>query len=114
MHAHFTESLRMVDVASAVGVHPVHLARVFRAHYGMSVSKDMRGLRVDWAARELAATDVPIAQIADRAGFSDQKPPDPLHANQARGDPAAVAAGGQELTFGRQFRVATGCRCGTA
>ena len=72
LHDRFTETLLIGDVALAAGVHPVHLARVFRAHYGMSVSSYLRGLRVDWAANQLASTDHPIAQIADRAGFSDQ------------------------------------------
>jgi AraC family transcriptional regulator len=68
----FSEPLRVGEVAAAAGVHPVHLARVFRAHYGMPVSAYLRGLRVDWAANRLATTDEPIAQIADLAGFNDQ------------------------------------------
>jgi AraC family transcriptional regulator len=72
LHDRFDEPLRVGEVAAAAGVHPVHLARVFRAYYGLSVSAYLRGLRVDWAAQRLATTDEPIAQIADRAGFNDQ------------------------------------------
>lgn len=72
LHERFPEPVRIGDVARAAGVHPVHLARVFRAQYGMSVSSYLRGLRVDWAASQLVTTDHPIAEIADQAGFSDQ------------------------------------------
>jgi len=59
-------------VAGAVGVHPVHLARAFRLHYGAPVGAYQRGLRLSWAAGMLADGDDEIAQIALRAGFFDQ------------------------------------------
>jgi AraC family transcriptional regulator len=59
-------------LAEAVGVHPVTLARGFRRAYGCSVGGYLRWLRVARAARELAATDTPLAEIAQAAGFADQ------------------------------------------
>jgi AraC family transcriptional regulator len=55
-----------------VGVHPTHLGRVFRAHYGVSVGEYGRRFRLARAATELARTDMPVAVIATRAGFADQ------------------------------------------
>jgi AraC family transcriptional regulator len=72
LHERFAEPLRVADVAAAAGVHPVHLARMFRVVYGTSVAGYLRGLRVDWAAARLAGTDEPIAQVAAAAGFADQ------------------------------------------
>jgi AraC family transcriptional regulator len=60
------------SVAASVGVHPAHLARVFRAHHGVSVGEYVRRVRLEWAATELARSDTPLAVIATEAGFADQ------------------------------------------
>lgn len=59
-------------IAAAVGVHPVHLARQFRASQGCSVGEYIRRVRVAFARQQLAASDRSIAEIALAAGFSDQ------------------------------------------
>ncbi|HUF46861.1 MAG TPA: AraC family transcriptional regulator [Vicinamibacterales bacterium] len=60
------------DVAAEAGVHPVHLARVFRACYGTSPGSYARRVRLDRAAARLVSSDEPIAVIAQDAGFADQ------------------------------------------
>lgn len=60
------------ELAVAVGVHPVTLARGFRKAYGCSVGEYLRWLRVARAARRLAESDAPLAEIALAAGFADQ------------------------------------------
>lgn len=72
MHARFLEPLRSRELAAHAGVHPVHLARGFRAHLGVSPGEYQRALRLDWAAGRLATSDDPIASIALEAGFTDQ------------------------------------------
>ena len=72
LRASFTESLTLGELAAEVGVHTVHLARVFRKFHGCSIGDYVRQLRVDFASRELATTDVPLADIAAAAGFADQ------------------------------------------
>jgi AraC family transcriptional regulator len=72
LHDRYAERLLVTDVADAVGVHPVHLARVFRLHYGTPVGAYQRALRVTWAAGMLTDSDDGIAQIALQAGFFDQ------------------------------------------
>jgi AraC family transcriptional regulator len=72
LHDRYAERLRVTDVADAVGVHPVHLARVFRLHYGRPVGAYMRDLRLTWAAGMLTDSGDGIAQIALQAGFFDQ------------------------------------------
>ena len=62
----------LTDLATAVGVHPATLARGFRKAYGCSVGAYLRRLRVARAARRLAESDAPLAEIALSAGFSDQ------------------------------------------
>ena len=72
IHDRFNKSIRITDIAAAVEVHPIHLARVFREHFGESVCEYQRRLRLEWAADRLANSDEPLAKVATRAGFSDQ------------------------------------------
>lgn len=72
VHAHFREPLRIADVAHAVDVHPVRLARTFRAHYRLPMGTYMRRLRLDWAGERLANSTDSLASIALETGFSDQ------------------------------------------
>jgi AraC family transcriptional regulator len=72
LHARFTEHLTLEELARDVGVHPLHLARVFRRHCRSSVGEYVRKLRLDFVCRRLAASEAPIVEIALAAGFSDQ------------------------------------------
>ena len=72
LRARIDECVGLTDLGEEVGVHPTHLARVFRTHYGVSVGEYGRRLRLARAATQLAGTDVPLAIIATRAGFADQ------------------------------------------
>ena len=72
LHDRYRENLQLTDIADAVGVHPVHLARVFRLRYGIPVGTYARELRLTWAAGRLADSDDAIAQVALEAGFFDQ------------------------------------------
>jgi AraC family transcriptional regulator len=72
LHDRCREHLKVSDVAALVGVHPVHLARAFRARYGTPIGTYARNLRLDWAARRLQEGEDDIAQIATEAGFFDQ------------------------------------------
>lgn len=71
-HEHFRRSVRIGDVADAAGVHPAHLAAVFRRVHHVPLGVYLRRLRVDWAAEQLLRTDMPVAVIAAEAGFADQ------------------------------------------
>jgi AraC family transcriptional regulator len=62
----------LATIASEVGVHPATLARGFRRAYGCSVGAMQRRLRLEYAARQLATTEWPLAMIAQQAGFYDQ------------------------------------------
>ena len=72
LHAASAEALSMKDVAAAVGVHPVHLARSFRARFRMTPGDYLRRARLDRAAALLARGDEPLANVALAAGFCDQ------------------------------------------
>lgn len=65
-------SLSLAPIAREVGVHPATLARGFRRAYGCTIGEMQRQLRLDFAARQLSLTDLPLATIAQHAGFFDQ------------------------------------------
>jgi AraC-like DNA-binding protein len=68
----FQLSRTLREVAVDAGVHPAHLAREFRTHYGESIGQFVRRLRVEWAKAQLLGADDSLAAVAVRAGFSDQ------------------------------------------
>lgn len=68
----FASPLSLARIASAVDIHPVHLARQFRAIHGCTIGDYIREVRVAFARRQLTGTDVPIAEIALSSGFFDQ------------------------------------------
>jgi AraC family transcriptional regulator len=72
LHAHYCEQVRLADVANAVGVHPTHLARVFRQSYRCTIGEYVRRLRIEFTCREVSLTETPLTEIALAAGFYDQ------------------------------------------
>jgi AraC family transcriptional regulator len=72
LHDRFRENVPLGDIARTVGVHPAHLARVFRRCYGCTVGDYVRNLRTERARQELASSDRPLAEIAVALGYADQ------------------------------------------
>jgi AraC family transcriptional regulator len=68
----FAEHLTITEVATTVGVHPVHLAREFRRFQRCTIGEYVRELRVQRACRELQTSKEPLAAIATATGFADQ------------------------------------------
>ncbi|HKA57563.1 MAG TPA: AraC family transcriptional regulator [Gemmatimonadales bacterium] len=75
----------LTEVARIAGVHPIHLAKLFRKRFGYSMGEFLRRQRITWACEQLAGDSGTISAIAARAGFAD-------HAH-----------------FTRTFRRLTGC-----
>lgn len=69
---HFPENLKLTQIAAEVGVHPVYLATAFRQKFGVTIGEFVRRLRIKHACAELMKGDLPLAEIASQAGFSDQ------------------------------------------
>lgn len=72
IHSHFADSLTITAIAQTVGIHPVHLSRVFKTHHRCTIGDYVRQLRTDFVRRELSTTSAPLAEIACKAGFYDQ------------------------------------------
>lgn len=72
IHAEFSQSYSLSEVAEISGVHPAHLAKVFRQHFNCTLGEYIRQLRLDYAEKELLKTDKCLCEIALAAGFYDQ------------------------------------------
>jgi AraC family transcriptional regulator len=53
-------------------VHPVHLSRSFRRHFGLTLTEYVRQGRLARAMVRLSTTDDPMIEIARDVGFADQ------------------------------------------
>ena len=65
------EPASLRTLAEVAGVHPVHVARVFRRHHGCTMREHLHRLRVLEASRRIAA-GAPLAEVALASGFCDQ------------------------------------------
>ncbi len=68
----YRDRLFLSDLAAVASVHPVYLARVFRAHYGISINKYLVSLRLELARKLLVGRELSLSDIAVEAGFCDQ------------------------------------------
>jgi AraC family transcriptional regulator len=72
LHGNFTESFTIEEISKSADVHPVHLSRVFRRKFGCTIGEYVRRLRVEFAAKQIASTEIPLCEIAQAVGFADQ------------------------------------------
>jgi AraC family transcriptional regulator len=72
LHENFAEHLTLAAIAGSVGIHPAHLARVFRRFHGCTLGDYVRNLRIEYACSRLTSSESSLVEIALAAGFSDQ------------------------------------------
>jgi len=68
----FAEPLTLNEMARAVGVHPVTLAREFRRYYRSTIGEMTRHERIEFACREILKPGAKLTDVAISAGFYDQ------------------------------------------
>jgi AraC family transcriptional regulator len=68
----FQENVSLDELAQAVGIHAVHLARTFRKFHNCTIGDYVRGLRIEFASHQLSTSDLSLADIASAGGFADQ------------------------------------------
>jgi AraC family transcriptional regulator len=72
IHDSFRESIRIRDLAAAAGIHPVHVARLFRRYAGVTPGEYLQHLRVQEACRLMQEPERSLSEIASESGFADQ------------------------------------------
>ena len=73
-----SEDLGIADIAEAIGVHRVYLARQYIRHLGCTPGDDLRRRRVERATQLIMTSDQALSDIALACGFCDQS-----HLNRA-------------------------------
>ena len=68
----YQQPVRLAELAELAGVHPVHLSRGFRRHFGCTITEYVRQLRIDHASRALVGGGESLTTIALDTGFADQ------------------------------------------
>jgi AraC family transcriptional regulator len=72
LHDHSGSSPTLSQVATALGVHRGHLARVFTAAYRETLGARLRRIRAQRAAALIRGTQLSLVEIAAHCGFSHQ------------------------------------------
>jgi AraC family transcriptional regulator len=73
LHDRFRDhTLRITDLASQAGVHPVYFARAFREVCGVTPGEYVRRLRLEWTRERIVTSSATLAELALEAGFADQ------------------------------------------
>src|SRR5579872_4007731 len=70
IYDHLDEPLDIDRLAQIACMSPYHWHRIFQAMYGETVATTVRRLRLHRAAGYLANGSMPIAEIAERSGYS--------------------------------------------
>lgn len=71
IHRHYTEELRIADLAEAEHLSESRFREVFRRTFGCAPSEYIIGLRLQHARDLLNGTDLTIAEIAELCGYGD-------------------------------------------
>jgi AraC family transcriptional regulator len=72
LHDEFTVKLTMPELAAEAGVHPAHLAVVFRRFHHTTIGEYVQQLRIQAACTQLRQNQTSMADIALQLGFADQ------------------------------------------
>jgi AraC family transcriptional regulator of adaptative response / DNA-3-methyladenine glycosylase II len=80
-------------LAARLGIGPRHLSRLFAEHLEASPLQVALSLRIQRAKRLLDATDLPVALVAERAGFSSARRMSEAFARLYARPPSAFRAG---------------------
>ncbi|MDL2400925.1 helix-turn-helix domain-containing protein [Rhizobium mayense] len=72
LHEHFAQKIHVAELAAVAGISSNHFILRFAKTFGMPPHRYLINLRLDFAEKLLVEGEVPIAEIAYLAGFSDQ------------------------------------------
>lgn len=73
IHENLSRPPTLPDLAAEAGVHPTHVCRVFRRHFGCSISSYVQRQRIDEAVGILVARpNKDLSTVALRVGYYDQ------------------------------------------
>ncbi len=68
----YTNRVSLEELGERIGIHPASLSRGFRLDEGLTVGEYLSRMRVQQACRQMADSNVTLAQVAAGCGFADQ------------------------------------------
>jgi AraC-like DNA-binding protein len=71
MLSHYGEQVSLPDIARALGTNRTSLQELFRAEYGTTVMEYLGDIRVEAATVLMRNTELSLAEIGQRVGYSD-------------------------------------------
>jgi AraC family transcriptional regulator len=92
LNAAIPDGCSISELAHQTGVHPVHLARVFRSSTGLSPGEYLQRLRCDRACDLLLNSKFALSEVAVDCGFYDQSHMTRMLRRYARTTPRALRA----------------------
>ncbi len=69
--SHFTEPVTLPKAAKQLGLSPNYLSELFHAEVGVGFKEYLDELRLDYIAKLLIHSPLPITEVANAGGFSD-------------------------------------------
>jgi AraC family transcriptional regulator len=69
LYRHLEEDINHENLAEIACLSPYHWHRIYKAMQGETIAATLKRLRLERAADRLANSDIPVARIADRAGY---------------------------------------------
>lgn len=70
---HYTENISLQDVAELLGIGKEYFCRFFKKNMGISFFQYLTEVRLSHIYQGLTETDLPIAELMENNGFSNQK-----------------------------------------
>lgn len=71
LNAHFTEQVRLNDIAARFGLSPQYFCTFFKENLGKTLVQHVNFLRIEKASHLLRETDLPIMDVAFSVGFEN-------------------------------------------
>ncbi|MFL6469099.1 MAG: helix-turn-helix domain-containing protein [Pyrinomonadaceae bacterium] len=72
LQENYQEPPGLTELANAAGVHPTHMARVFRQLENCTAGEYVRRIRIDEVQKRIVNSNTPLVEIALETGFADQ------------------------------------------
>lgn len=73
IRAHYDQPLSVPELAARFGYHPDYLSALFKKHTGYPILSYINRTRINASKNLLGASMIPVAQVAEACGFSDEK-----------------------------------------
>lgn len=70
---HYAESVTLQDAAGILGVSKEYFCRFFKQNMGISFMQYTKQVRVSHIYQDLIHTDLPVAEVMEKNGFTNQK-----------------------------------------